>query len=173
MGQKREVHTILLRLAAVLLSLVLITTGIISGRYARYVTSASGSDSARVAKFSITRSIQVDGVAAKTQTQTVPMPEIKPGETVTIDVVVEHDTEVAVRNTIEFRSVYNNLPLTISVQEKGTEPSLSSTFTAVYSPGRFTKEYEAAITWTPGSNDVDYIGMVDLITITVTSEQVD
>lgn len=166
--EKLELHTIVLRLAAVLLSLVLITTGMVSGRYARYVTSASGSDSARVAKFTVTQSI----LQGETDlTQTIPMPEIKPGETVIIDVVVEHDTEVAVRNTIDVQSLYSNLPLTISVQEKGTGNSGSSTFT--YGPGRFKKEYEAAITWVRGSNDVDYIGMVDLITITVTSEQVD
>ena len=167
---KLELHTIVLRLAAVLLSLVLITTGMVSGRYARYVTSASGSDSARVAKFTVTQSI----LQGETDlAQTIPMLEIKPGKTVIIDVVVEHDTEVAVRNTVDVQSLYSNLPLTISVQEKGTETSGSSTFTATYGPGTFKKEYEAAITWVRGSNDVDYIGMVDLITITVTSEQVD
>ena len=167
---KLELHTIVLRLAAVLLSLVLITTGMVTGRYARYVTSSTGSDNARVAKFTVTQSI----LQGETDlAQTIPMPEIKPGETVIIDVVVEHDTEVAVRNTVDVQSLYSNLPLTISVQEKGTETSGSSTFTAAYGPGTFKKGYEAAITWVRGSNDVDYIGMVDLITITVTSEQVD
>ena len=167
---KLELHTIVLRLAAVLLSLVLITIGMVSGRYARYVTSASGSDSARVAKFTVTQSI----LQGETDlTQTIPMPEIKPGETVIIDVVVEHDTEVAVRNTVDVQSLYSDLPLTISVQEKGTLSSQSSNFSAEYRPGTFTKKYEAAITWVRGSNDVDHIGMVDLITITVTSEQVD
>ena len=170
MGKKLEVHTIVLRLAAVLLSLVMLTTGLVSGRYARYATSETGSDSARVAKFTVTQSI----LQRETDlAQTIPMPEIKPGETVIIDVMVEHDTEVAVRNTIDVQSLYSNLPLTISVQEKGTETSGSSTFTAAYGPGTFKKEYEAAITWVRGSNDVDYIGMVDLIIITVTSEQVD
>ena len=101
------------------------------------------------------------------------MPEIKPGDTVCINVQVEHDTEVAVRSTVDVQSLYSNLPLTISVQEKGTLSSQSSNFSAEYRPGTFTKEYEAAITWVRGSNDLDYIGMVDLIIITVTSEQVD
>ena len=167
---KLELHTIVLRLAAVLLSLVLITTGMVSGRYARYVTSASGSDSARVAKFTVTQSI----LQGETDlAQTIPMPEIKPGDTVVINIVLEYDTEVAVRSTVDVQSLYSNLPLTISVQEKGTLSSQSSNFSAEYRPGTFTKEYEAAITWVRGSNDVDYIGMVDLITITVTSEQVD
>ena len=171
MGRRKlELHTIVLRLAAVLLSLVLITTGMVSGRYARYVTSASGSDSARVAKFTVTQSI----LQRETDlAQTISIPEIKPGETVIIDVVVEHDTEVAVRNTVDVQSLYSNLPLTISVQEKGTDTSGSSIFTAAYGPGTFKKEYEAAITWGRGSNDLDHIGMVDLIIITVTSEQVD
>ena len=167
---KLELHTIVLRLAAVLLSLVLITTGMVTGRYARYVTSSTGSDNARVAKFAVTQSI----LQGETDlTQTIPMPEIKPGDTVVINIVLEYDTEVAVRSTVDVQSLYSNLPLTISVQEKGTLSSQSSNFSAEYRPGTFTKEYEAAITWVQGSDDLVYIGMVDLITITVTSEQVD
>ena len=168
--RKFDFHIFVMRLAAVLLSLVMLTTGLVSGRYARYATSETGSDSARVAKFTVTQSI----LQGETDlTQTIPMPEIKPGDTVVINIVLEYDTEVAVRSTVDVQSLYSNLPLTISVQEKGTLSSQSSNFSAEYRPGTFTKEYEAAITWVQGSNDVDYIGMVDLITITVTSEQVD
>lgn len=167
---KIQLHTVVLRLAAVLLSLVLLTSGIVSGRYARYVTSATGSDSARVAKFTLTQSILYEGTDLKTS---IPMPEIKPGETVTISLLVDHDTEVAVRNTIKLESTYSNLPLSFRVKEKGTEDTGSAPFAAVYGPGTFTVEYEAAITWNPGLDDTDYIGMVDLITITVISEQVD
>ena len=168
--KKFDFHIFVMRLAAILLSLVMLTSGMVSGRYARYVTSAAGSDSARVAKFTVTQEILQGGTDL---TQTIPIPEIKPGETVTIDVEVEHNSEVAVRSTVEAKSLYHNLPLTICVQEKGTQNSGSSQFSAVYGPGTFTKEYEAAITWARGSDDLVYIGMVDLITITVTSEQVD
>lgn len=41
------------RLASVLLILCLLTTCVISGTYAKYVTTADGSDSARVAKFGV------------------------------------------------------------------------------------------------------------------------
>ena len=44
----------MMRLASVLLVAVLLTTSVISGTYAKYVTTASGTDSARVAKWGIT-----------------------------------------------------------------------------------------------------------------------
>ena len=173
MRKSIKIHVIMLRAAAALLILVLITSSIISGRYARYVTTTSGSAEARVAKFVVTQSILHEHERID-QTQTVSMPTIKPGETVQIDIEVLHDTETSVRDIVNIKSLYDNLPLTFSVQEAGTVHSDSATFEAVYLPGNFTKKkYEALITWAPGSNDVDYIGMVDMLVITVTSEQVD
>lgn len=43
----------MMRLASCLLVMVLLTTSMISGTFAKYVTSAEGSDSARVAKFGV------------------------------------------------------------------------------------------------------------------------
>lgn len=44
---------VMMRTASALLVLVLLTTCIISGTFAKYITSAEGSDSARVAKFGV------------------------------------------------------------------------------------------------------------------------
>lgn len=44
----------MMRIASVLLVVVLLTTSVISGTFAKYVTSGSGSDTARVAKFGVT-----------------------------------------------------------------------------------------------------------------------
>ena len=44
----------MMRLASVLLVCVLLTTSVISGTFAKYVTSADGEDSARVAKWGVT-----------------------------------------------------------------------------------------------------------------------
>lgn len=43
----------MMRIASVLLVVVLLTTSVISGTFAKYVTSGTGSDSARVAKFGV------------------------------------------------------------------------------------------------------------------------
>lgn len=53
MKENRRTPVIALRAAAVLLILVMMTTSIVSGRYARYTNSATVSDSARVAKYDV------------------------------------------------------------------------------------------------------------------------
>lgn len=50
---KRPSGNIMMRLAAVLFCLVMISTHLMGGLYARYVTKGTGSDSARVAKFDV------------------------------------------------------------------------------------------------------------------------
>lgn len=54
MTNNRKPHVIVLRLAAVLLVLVMLSTSMVAGRYARYTSTATASDSARVAKYEIT-----------------------------------------------------------------------------------------------------------------------
>ncbi|MDE6767712.1 MAG: hypothetical protein K2J35_05915, partial [Eubacterium sp.] len=49
----------MMRIASALLVLCLLTTCVISGTFAKYVTSNDGSDSARVAKFGV--SVTVSG----------------------------------------------------------------------------------------------------------------
>ncbi|MBQ8439650.1 MAG: hypothetical protein IJX19_03210 [Clostridia bacterium] len=54
----------MMRIASVLLVAVLLSTCVISGTFAKYVTKASGSDSARVAKFGVEVAVVVDGAFA-------------------------------------------------------------------------------------------------------------
>lgn len=56
----------MMRLASGLLVAVLLTTCAISGTFAKYVTTASGSDTARVAKWGVEISGMADGLFAKT-----------------------------------------------------------------------------------------------------------
>lgn len=173
MSENRKLHVIMLRTAAVLLFLVLLSTGMVAGRYARYVSSSSGEDLARVAKFTVSQSVLLGETDL---TETIPVPEIKPGDTVEFFIKVEHDTETAVRNTIEVTNLYGNLPLTFSLQETGTTQPLSvSPFVFDYGPGTFTKDYTLFIHWpeSQDESDTDYIGMVDLLSISITSEQID
>lgn len=167
MEKKWNIHTVIPRLAAVLLMLVLVTTSMVTGRYARYTTASTGSDSARVAKFVVSQSIRVKDEPV-TQSLSMPSPEIKPGETVTYIVEVKMDTEMAVRNTITFENTYDNLPLVYQIAGSGGD-----TYTDDCQPGTYTKTYEASVTWPLDQNNVQYIGMVDLLNITVTSEQID
>lgn len=68
MGRKPGKVNIPMILAAILLFLTLLSIHLTSGLYARYVTTASGSDSARVAKFgrlTLTEEGDFDGTSAK------------------------------------------------------------------------------------------------------------
>lgn len=58
-----------MRAAVLLLALVLITSCFVGGTFAKYVTSGSGSDTARVAKFGVTVSVS-DNTMFKTQYKT-------------------------------------------------------------------------------------------------------
>lgn len=170
-NKKWEFHTITLRLAAVMLMLVLLTTSIVSGRYARYVTTATGSDEARVAKFKVSHSLFHEDTDL---TQSIPLPQITPGETVSVTVKVEMEAEVAVCNTITVTSEYENLPLKFTVKEIETGESGTSPFSVQYAPNDTgTKEYQVDITWDSNGKDQDYMGMVDMLNINVKSVQVD
>ena len=57
---------VMMRLASGLLIAVLLTTCAIAGTFAKYTTSATGSDSARVAKWGVEISGMADGLFAKT-----------------------------------------------------------------------------------------------------------
>lgn len=87
MNENRKSPVIALRAAAVLLVLVLMTTSVVSGRYARYTSTATGSDRARVAKYAVT-------VTAATGNQIVLDPNSS--KTVSYDFSVTSGSEVAV-----------------------------------------------------------------------------
>ena len=89
-------------LAMILLCLTLISTHLTAGLYARYTTTDTGEDSARVAKFEITETgIFVDTMVA----------EILPGDSEKRTIEVVNKSEVAVNCTVTLKNVYNNLPI--------------------------------------------------------------
>ena len=151
----KNIHVIVLRTAVVLLVLVCLSTAMVTGRYARYFSSASSEDSARVAKFDVT--------ASSTATQLVSIP-IQPGETVKKFFTVENKSEVALELHFQVSNKYNNLPLTFQ-----------NLVSAVIAPGG-EENIPLEITWaaeTDADKDDDYIGKVDLLEISVQAVQVD
>lgn len=54
----------MMRLASILLVLVLMTSSVVGGTFAKYITSASGTDTARVAKWGVDVVVTVDGAFA-------------------------------------------------------------------------------------------------------------
>ena len=158
MNENRKPHAIVLRAAAVLLILVLFTTSIVSGRYARYTSSATGHDSARVAKFRVTEE-GIDGQMIKVS--------IAPGQTEKHEIIVHNDSEVAIAYSVVPDNKYRNLPLSFSITSEDSDgPSVT------LGP-RATKTVYLQIYWDATKNEDKYIGMVDTIHLILTAAQID
>lgn len=158
MREKRINNRILLRAAAVILLLILFTSCILAGRYARYTTAESGDDSARVAKFLITETGEL------TEARRI---ELVPSETVKLRVEVENGSEVDVEYSITADNPYENLPLEYTFLGDDT---LSTK--AYLKPGEI-KEVYLQIHWQDDKTQDEYIGMVDVVYLKVTAVQVD
>lgn len=158
MNENRKPHAIVLRAAAVLLILVLFTTSIVSGRYARYTSSATGHDSARVAKFHVTES---GAVGEKLKV------ELCPGQTEEREIIVHNDSEVAIAYTVIPDNKHQNLPLTISIRD-GTTTGSSVTLDPDENKTLYLQIY-----WDATKNEDKYIGMVDTIHLILTAAQID
>lgn len=163
-----KINSILMRTAAVLLMLVLVTSGMVSGRFARYVTTATYEDGARVAKFNI-----VEKGSFFTQLQT----DIAPGVTQEM-ITVKNYSEVAVEFTITVDNVYHNIPLDFEVKDgdatlaKSENADGTVTFTGNIGPGQQSKSFQLNLIW-KGDDSINYIGRVDLIRVTLDAVQID
>lgn len=168
---KLDIHVVLMRLVCVLLMLVLVTTGMVSGQLARYVTRATGTDTARVAKFSITQE------GTLTESFTLP---IAPGGSIQRTVTVTNDSEVAVNYRIAVSNPEDNLPLEFSAVDSENNPlpitgsGNAVELTGFLEPGSAVSEtYTLTIRWKAGQTDDFYAGKVDLIRVTLIAEQAD
>ena len=137
--------------------LTLVSIHMTSGLYARYTTSASGQDSARVARFEVTTNVQ-------TQARDLVLTDIKPGYKQTINLQVENQSEVSVRYAFKVES-YENLPLVFSFDQGGTgELLLGQSQTALLT---------LTITWPEDKTDVEYVSEIDLVTVVLVCTQID
>ncbi len=183
MGRRRhEKGNVLMGIVAVLLCATLASIHLVGGLYAKYTTSASGSDSARVAKFSITQKFLNEKNEEITQAIEA---KVTPGTTQSVKLEIANKSEVAVEYALTVTNVTGNLPLKFKLTpvSGNNAPAVTSESyqngvskcSAVQKPGNHTDKYNLQIDWTSSGDDSDlaYIGMVDYITISVTATQID
>ncbi len=181
--KKARCRNIAMYVAGVLLILTLVSTSIVSGLFAQYTSSDSGSDLARVAKFAVTGTgfSQTFNLQAK----------MKPGDVLNYTETgddhrgafeISNQSEVTVQYTLTIRNTTNNLPLALKVKLNGAEVDKSTEFTSAdgytYSTtlapnGTAAEKCEFKIEWPAASNDLVYSGQLDNIAITVKAIQVD
>ena len=166
----RKLNLILMRAVAALLMMVLVTSGMVSGRFARYVTTATYEDGARVAKFNIieNRGTLITDMRA----------DIAPG-TSTEMISVQNFSEVAVQFTIKVESLYDNIPLKFQILDGTTSVAETKTanedltFTSTIGAEQETKTYTLNIIWPIDETNINYCGRVDLIQVTLDAVQID
>ncbi len=157
-------------IASVIFCLTLFSTYFVSGLYARYTSTGQAGSSARVAVFS------VKGGDALTKPIVA---ELVPGETVTKTLIIANNSEVAVDYKIEVKNNTENLPLIFYVA-KDTEEQPTSVemqpeilFTDSAAAGKGESRYTLYIEWESHEDNLENIGKVDQILVTVTATQAD
>ena len=170
-----KLSSIVIRAAAVLLMLVLVSTSMVTGRYARYTTSASGEDSARVARFSVTDTISTEAGKHFSTSNEVDI-LFTPGYIHPVTIIVANDSEVAISYTVTPEVPYNNLGLQFSMSKKQADNSYASLGAGVYgcelAPNE-DAEFILYITYPSTGNDQLNMGKVDIVRLTLNATQID
>ena len=165
-----KLSSIMMKAAVVLLMLVLVSTSLVTNRYARYTTTAYGEDSARVAKFSVTD--VVNGFESEAEVDI----RFTPGYSYPVKITVTNDSEVAIRYSVTPEVPYNNLGLLFSMSKKQADNSYASLGTNVFS-GELAPNEDAEfilyITYPSTGNDQLNMGKVDIVRLTFNASQID
>lgn len=151
-------------IAGILLCLVLFTTSLVSGLYARYTARGESSDSARVAKFTIDMNSQL------LDNSSIVKFDLTPGET-NYAIEIENESEVAVISKIQVINITKNIPFTFAFD--GNELDSSGIAMRHALAPNSTETINFTINWVNDDTALNYIGMVDLIEIHLDIEQVD
>ena len=141
--------------AMVLLCLVLISTHLTGGLYARYTTHGDGEDAARVAAFDVT----IDDHIPLSTTAAFTIQSITNTK---YTVTVTNKSETVVRAVLTAQNQTNNLPINITI----------SPAEQIIGMGE-NKTITMTVNWSSTPVSHTYAGLVDLILLTLTVEQVD
>ena len=178
---KPRFSALVMRIAALLACLTLITTYLLSGAYSKFFSGASGGDSARVARFS------PDFTSAKVLDF-----EKTPGYNTEIDFTVqnysdENPPETAMKCRI-FLKTTGNIPLTFTLTDSAENPLQTwecdgtrgeklyeySDSSLVFSMGvKQSQAYKLKAEWKSDKKDARFSGMTDAVYLEAVFEQID
>lgn len=165
MRRSEQINIWIFRIAAVLLCLTVMSVWGTSRLYARYSTTASGSDGARVARFAFSTS---DSLTQQADYSV----QLTPTEQETIELQIENDSETAVRCQIAFHST-GNAPLQFAPDvSSGVTADGENTWYLDLEAGEKTQK-SVVFTVRMNSAAYEYAGSVSQISLDVRAEQLD
>ena len=147
--------------ACILFCLTLISIHLTSGLFARYTASDRENDSARVAKFDIS-----ENGAYFSESLLI---ETTPGS-VEREIVVTNNSEVAVAYTVTIKNTTQNIPYSFSVAS--SEPTANECSVTCYLNPNSKETIKIVADWAV-EGALNYMGMVDLVEISINAEQID
>lgn len=147
--------------ACILFCLTLLSMHFTGGLLARYTASGSGSDNARVARFEVT-----EDTCELSKDLVIPF---VPGEHES-KIEVVNASEVAINYTVTVENVTGNIPFQIKQGEGNAIVGKSEVTYSMPTDSKATCDIK--IIWDAAGADA-YVGMVDLIRVTVKAEQID
>ena len=143
------------RIALVLLCVMMVSFRLTGGLYARYASTATAEDSARVAVFHFEFTEDYTP-----ETFTFPA-SLYPGESIEKEIRFSNKSEVSLRCVVTVDNLTHNLPIA------------DCTFTSEIVPVDGSGSVLVTIQWPAGDNSIDYMGKSDVLKLTVKVEQVD
>jgi len=148
--------------------LLIVTLAVTGITFSGYVTKSTGEDSARVARFVVT--------AESVEQATFNFSDLIPGDTCKWEFDVEFDSEVAAQCKMLLTST-GNLPLeyTLTHNETTKNVTLSEPLDIyqVAAGYKGTQTFILTVTWDENDNNIEYMGMADAVTLSITTEQID
>lgn len=148
-------------LAGVLFCLTLISIHLTGGLYAKYTTRSEFEDLARVAKFEVTEN--------QTRFQQELVVDMTPG-TYTSSITVDNQSEVAINYVVTVKNTTGNLPLKFQIGGAAVTSGEHISVNSIPVGGK--EDISMNIIWDQ-EGALAYIGMVDMISITVEAVQID
>lgn len=140
-----------LKIAKIILFTVILTIYPISNIYAKYISKDGASQNATVAKFDVSESFVAE--------ETFPV-SIRPGEQVNREILINNNSDVAIKLTISVENVTNNLPLSFAGVNQEILPNTEQKVTV-------------GVIWDKNEKSPDYAEMVDVIKLVIRAEQID
>jgi len=181
--KKLDIHTFVLRLATVLTVLVLVTTSMVTGRFARYTSGDSAKDSARVAGYVLdihdtqAHYLNLTGIQKPGDSETYRFTVRNHNGTFTSEVDEEFFLSLELRGSLPLVCSLSGEDVinlnAESIAENGLVAGSGSvhTFAAAVQSG---KSYTLTVTWPSEENDIQYsrAGIAQLV-LSVAAQQVD
>ena len=144
----------LIILSTITICLAIISLSLVATTISKYVSSKIDDNKSTIAKFDVSELLENGGI------EQVLNVNLKPGESITENVIVTNSGDVQIRYSISIINETSNLPLTFT------------SYDGVINPHTSNQSCPITISWPEDKNSPSYSGKVDVIKISISVEQV-